>query len=439
MTRRLHNSSPHSTLRARLASLVGVFAIALSSLIVAAPAQASVVIDSVAQLTTQCSSDAFQVNGGGVITLGADESVTAYLRVDGEAPANVETITADENGLLVNRAGTTPVIEDAETHLVEWVVNDVVHSNGQFSYAENCADASAPVAGAVTFSDAVCPAEGDATATATVRFSADAPSDATAELTVINGDTQGTYSADIDENRQAVIEFAIPREGKTVVTVVERHSADLVKPVGEKTYEFAVDCAEVTPTPTPTPTEKPTPTPTPTVEPTPTPIPTVEPTEAPAPAEPSEAPAPAPSPAPAPVVEPPAPAPVVPAASLSSTSVPAGGSVTVNASGFAPNESLEIWLHSDPWKLTNATADATGALSLPVGIAGGTEIGDHEIEVRGATSGSVFVDITVTDDLAITGIDSAFASGVATSGLVLVLGGLAVVLLARRAQFEARA
>ncbi|MGM7698603.1 hypothetical protein [Microbacterium sp. A84] len=113
--------------------------------------------------------------------------------------------------------------------------------------------------------------------------------------------------------------------------------------------------------------------------------------------------------------------------------------MTVNASGFTPGEPLEIWLHSTPWKLTNAIADANGVLSLSVGIAGGTQIGEHQIEVRGATSGSVFVDITVTDDLAITGIDSAFASGVATTGLVLVLGGLTVVLLARRAQFEARA
>jgi hypothetical protein len=378
--------------------------------------------------------------------LDAGDSVSAYLRVDGEVPADAAMVTSEEDGFVLDGAATTRYFEDAEAHLVEWVVDDVTHANGMFSYAENCADAPASVEGAVTFSDAVCTAEGDATATATVRFGADAPSDATAELAAVNGDTNETYSADIDENRRAVIEFTIPREGQTVVTVVERHSADLVKPVGERTYEFAVDCVEATPTPTPTPTETPTPTPTPTAEPTPTPTvePTPAPTEVPVPSEspkPSAPPVPAPSTDPVPVEEPPAPAPapVVPAVNLSSTSVPAGGSVTINASGFAPNESLEIWLHSDPWKLTNVTADANGVLSLPVGIAGGTDIGDHQIEVRGASSGSVFVDVAVTDDLAITGIDSAFASGVATSGLVMVLGGVTVVLLARRARIQSEA
>jgi hypothetical protein len=79
-------------------------------------------------------------------------------------------------------------------------------------------------------------------------------------------------------------------------------------------------------------------------------------------------------------------------------------------------------------------ANKTGEVTLNVGIAGGTELGKHRIEVRGASSGSAFVAVSVNDDLPITGIDSAFASGVATTGLILVLGGLSIFLLGRRAQ-----
>lgn len=434
MTRRLRDSNSHSTLSARIASLTGAVALGFMGLVVTAPAHAEVVVDTDATLTAQCSSEGFRVAVDAEITLDAGDSVTYFLQVDGVAPENVETATADVDDSVVDADTSTDSFTDADTHLVEWIVNGAVHASGEFSSAAPCDDAPASVEDAVTFSPAVCTAEGDATATATVHFSDDAPEGSSAEATVVTGETSESYSADMDEERQAVIEFPIAREGTTVVTVVERHSAELTKPVGEKTYEFAVDCAEATPTPTPTPT--PTETPTPTVEPTPAPTEEPVPSESP---EPSAPPVPAPSTDPVPVEEPPAPAPVPPAANVSSISVPAGGSVTVNASGFAPDESLEIWLHSDPWKLTNATADANGALSLPVTLAGGTEIGDHQIEVRGASSGSVFVDITVTDDLAITGIDTAFASGVATTGLVLVLGGLAVVLLARRARIEARA
>ncbi|MGL3151658.1 hypothetical protein ACSS7Z_15020 [Microbacterium sp. A82] len=222
------------------------------------------------------------------------------------------------------------------------------------------------------------------------------------------------------------------------------------KGVAEGDFSRAESCDEATPTPTdspdpsPTPTESPEPTksreptPAPTTSPEPTPVPTDSPapTKTPVPSEPTETPQPVETPAPA-APDTPAPVQVKPTVSLSSASVPAATSVTVNSSGFQPGEKLELWLRSQPWKLTDATADANGDLSLSVGIAGGTEIGAHTIEVRGATSGSVFVDIVVTDDLAITGIDSAFASGVATTGLALVIGGTTVVLLGRRASREA--
>lgn len=274
----------------------------------------------------------------------------------------------------------------------------------------------------------------------------------------VDADSSDTFTA-LEDGSVFEVSATTPLFEDADPHAVEWIVNDKVFALGEFSYLTACEAAVPTPTPTvtPGPTESPTPSPTPTSAPTPTPTststptptavpePTTEPTEAPTPTEepvPSEEPSPSEEPEPEPSVpaeptETPAPVPAAPVVTVSSASVPAGGSVTVKASGFAPGERLELWLHSTPWKMMDATANADGALSVSVTLAGGTELGDHSIEVRGASSGSAFVDITVNDDLAITGIDSAFASGVATTGVVLVLGGLSVVLLARRARFEA--
>lgn len=433
MTRRFRDRNPRRTLNARVASLAGAAGLAVLGLVWVGPAaHAEVTVTSDASLTAQCSADGFEVVLDGTVTLDAGDSATSYLRVDGVAVGQPDDLVSEIDDFLIDVVTPTIPFADGETHLVEWIVDGVVATAGEFSAADSCADdgepTTGPAEGGVVFSDAVCTAEGAATATATVRFGANAPEDATAEVTVINADTHETLLAEMDAERQAVVEFTIPAEGPTVVSVVERHG-ELTKPLGERTYDYAVDCAVVTPTPTPTPT--PTEEPTPTPEPTETPEPSESPapTEAPEPVETQE-----PAPAPEPTEEP-----AAPVVAVSSTSVPAGGSVTVKASGFTAGEKLELWLHSVPWKLTDATADANGAISLPVGIAGGTDLGEHQIEVRGATSGSAFVDIVVTDDLAITGIDTAFASGAATTGIVLVLGGLSVFLLGRHARKAAEA
>ncbi|MFB7250218.1 hypothetical protein [Microbacterium sp. NPDC056234] len=432
MTRRFRERGTHRRLSARFASFAGATGLVALGLVAAAPAaHAEVTVAGDASLTATCSDGGLAVVLDGAVTLDAGDSATSYLRVDGVAVGEPDDLISEIDDLLIDIVTPTIAFADGETHLVEWIVDGVVVTAGEFSSAESCADGGGPIPtpapaeeGAV-FSDAVC-TEGTATATVTVHFSADAPAEATTEVTIRNADTSETLMADMDAERKAVVEFAIADDGPTVVSAAERHGAGLAKELGSRTYELAVDCAEATPTPTPTPTEEPTPTPT-TEPPEPTEIP--EPTEEPEPVE-TQAPVPAPEPTKEPVV---------PVVTVSSTSIPAGGSVTVNASGFAPGEKLEIWLRSDPWKLTDATADASGAISLPVGIAGGTDLGEHQIEARGATSGSAFVDIVVTDDLAITGIDTAFASGAATTGIVLVLGGLSVFLLARRAREAAEA
>ncbi|UIN31284.1 hypothetical protein [Microbacterium binotii] len=160
----------------------------------------------------------------------------------------------------------------------------------------------------------------------------------------------------------------------------------------------------VTPTPEPTPT---TPTPEPTPEPT---------TPAPLPSETST--------------------PVTPAASLSVTSVLAGSGVTVTATGLAANEPVEIWIHSTPVQLWTGAADATGALTQAITIPAGIPLGAHQIEVRGATSGSLWLNLTVRGaELAATGADG--SAGVGIGAATLLLGGAAVLLLAKHRRREA--
>ncbi|WP_153009000.1 LPXTG cell wall anchor domain-containing protein, partial [Microbacterium testaceum] len=114
-----------------------------------------------------------------------------------------------------------------------------------------------------------------------------------------------------------------------------------------------------------------------------------------------------------------------------STVVP-GNQVTVNASGFAPGESVEIWLHSTPVKLLSTTASADGTISKTVTIPSGTTVGAHKIEVRVATSGSAYAALTVTDSLAVTGFDSTSTTATGVGASILILGGLVMLLVARR-------
>lgn len=116
-----------------------------------------------------------------------------------------------------------------------------------------------------------------------------------------------------------------------------------------------------------------------------------------------------------------------PSGVISATTAEQGAGLTVTASGFQSGESYEIWLHSTPVQLTTGTASATGAISQVVTIPTNVPAGAHRIEIRGATSGSVWIDITVTRVLPPTGTE-------ATIGL-LVAGGL---LLAGAGAFVAR-
>lgn len=162
----------------------------------------------------------------------------------------------------------------------------------------------------------------------------------------------------------------------------------------------------------PTPTTTPTPTPTPTVTPTPEPTATHTP-------QPTGTASPSPSATAATV-------------SLSTSTVSRGNQVTVSANGFAANEPVEIWLHSTPVKLLSTTASADGTASATVTISSGTDIGAHKIEVRGATTGSVYASLTVIAGLAVTGFDTTSTTMAGIGASVLLLVGIGFVLMARR-------
>lgn len=185
---------------------------------------------------------------------------------------------------------------------------------------------------------------------------------------------------------------------------------DIVEP-----YTFTVP-EKTDPTPTPTPTVTPSPEPTS----APTPAPTTEPTATPTP-QPTEAASPSPTASASPV-----------AISLSSTTVTRGNQITVNASGLTAGEPVEIWLHSTPIKLMSTTASADGTIAKTVIIPSDAAISAHKIEVRGATSGSAYASLTVANGLAVTGFDRTSTTAAGIGASVLLLGGIAFVMVARR-------
>ncbi len=124
--------------------------------------------------------------------------------------------------------------------------------------------------------------------------------------------------------------------------------------------------------------------------------------------------------------EPPAPVPDTELrGSLSDDTVGPGDRVTVRASGFEPGESVEIWLHSEPVLLATVAADSTGDVTATVTIPASAEPGPHRLELRGADSGSLFLDLTITGALVATGTDAAAPVGLAL--LLLMLGAVAMV------------
>ena len=99
-----------------------------------------------------------------------------------------------------------------------------------------------------------------------------------------------------------------------------------------------------------------------------------------------------------PVVSPPVVTPpVAPDLSGSTSTLPAGGTITLVARDFLPGETVSFYLHSDPIFLGTAVADKNGVATLVVAIPAGAPAGEHHVRATGATSlRTAEIPVTVT-------------------------------------------
>ncbi|WP_035303374.1 hypothetical protein [Actinokineospora inagensis] len=77
------------------------------------------------------------------------------------------------------------------------------------------------------------------------------------------------------------------------------------------------------------------------------------------------------------------------ALTAAASAVAAGGSVSVNGSGFAADEQINVVLHSDPLFLAPAHADAAGAVAYTAKLPADVPAGAHTLEFTGTKSGAV--------------------------------------------------
>lgn len=122
----------------------------------------------------------------------------------------------------------------------------------------------------------------------------------------------------------------------------------------------------------------------------------------------------------------PPPPPSTIAGTASTTSLAQSGTVTVSASGFRPGEQLQVWLNSTPVLLATGTASAEGTFTRSATIPADAEVGAHQLEIRGAESGSVFIDVSVAAALAATG-SASTAPALAGAMLMVIVGGALLV------------
>ena len=131
-----------------------------------------------------------------------------------------------------------------------------------------------------------------------------------------------------------------------------------------------------------------------------------------------------------------------PSLTLSSSTVAAGGSLTVTARGLPAQAPVQVWLHSEPIRLAEAATGADGAVDLSVVVPTDAAPGAHEVVL---TSGTIELRQAVTVTVAAgdgdtSGAPGAVGGGLASSGGQLAWGlllggalltGAGVVLVAR--------
>lgn len=132
---------------------------------------------------------------------------------------------------------------------------------------------------------------------------------------------------------------------------------------------------------------------------------------------------------------------------LSSSSVPEGGSLTVTGGGFASGEKVNVVVSSDPVTVGQPTANSSGGVSLTFTLPSSVTAGSHTVTLTGVTSGATVsspftvtaapaASTSTTSTTAVrativrTGADDATGQAMLAGGL-LVIGG-AMVLSTRR-------
>src|SRR3954452_21870015 len=80
---------------------------------------------------------------------------------------------------------------------------------------------------------------------------------------------------------------------------------------------------------------------------------------------------------------------------VSASAVVPGQTITDSGTGYQPNETVTITLHSDPVVLGTATGDSSGAWSTQVMIPSDTSLGTHTITAIGTAGNFASVTITV--------------------------------------------
>ncbi len=74
---------------------------------------------------------------------------------------------------------------------------------------------------------------------------------------------------------------------------------------------------------------------------------------------------------------------------VGTATVAAGGTLRLDAAGFASGERVLVELHSDPVELASTTAGSDGALTTTVTVPGSTPAGRHTVVLTGQSSGRV--------------------------------------------------
>jgi hypothetical protein len=125
-----------------------------------------------------------------------------------------------------------------------------------------------------------------------------------------------------------------------------------------------------------------------------------------------------------------------------------GGTIHVTGWGFMPGSDVGIYLHSVPVLLLTVTADGDGYISADVTIPSGTALGAHAIYLEGIDASEndlelhegITINSGVTPPPTLTGTRSGPARGGSAlplvSGLGLLAGAFALVLVARRRQLD---